>query len=140
MLTSIKLTVLFKEPFWIGVFEVYENAGYKVCKVTFGAEPKDEEIYSFILKRFKKLKFSSLITNSNQKSVIKRENPKRVLRKIKKEIKSDGIGTKAQIALKKQFEESKLIHKKNNKKRKIETEDRKFKLKQLKRKVKHKGH
>lgn len=45
MITSIKLTVLFNEPFWIGVFEVYENDCYKACKVTFGSEPKVEDIH-----------------------------------------------------------------------------------------------
>ncbi|WP_035289353.1 YjdF family protein [Clostridium sp. KNHs214] len=140
MITSIKLTVLFNEPFWIGVFEVYENDGYKVCKVTFGSEPKDEEIHQFILKEFKNLKFSSIIANSNEKLGIRRENPKRMQRKIRKETKNEGIGTKAQIALKEQFEENKLINKKINKERKNEMEERKFQLKQTKKKEKHKGH
>lgn len=140
MITSIKLTVLFNEPFWIGVFEVYENDGYKVCKVTFGSEPKDEEIHQFILKEFKNLKFSSIIANLNEKLGIRRENPKRMQRKIRKETKNEGIGTKAQIALKKQFEENKLINKKINKERKNEMEERKFQLKQTKKKEKHKGH
>ncbi|WP_050607559.1 YjdF family protein [Clostridium niameyense] len=140
MITSIKLTVLFNEPFWIGVFEVYENKGYRVCKVTFGAEPKDEEIHQFILKKFKNLKFSSIISNLDKKLFIKRENPKRMQRKVRKETKNEGIGTKAQIALKKQYEESKLIHKRINKERKNKMEERKFQLKQIKKKEKHKGH
>ena len=140
MITSIKLTVLFNEPFWIGIFEVYENDGYKVCKVTLGSEPKDEDIYHFILKEFKNLKFSSIIANLNRKLVIKRENPKRMQRKIRKETKNEGIGTKAQIALKKQYEENKLINKKINKDRKNEIKERKFQLKQIKKKKKHKGH
>lgn len=140
MITSIKLTVLFNEPFWIGIFEVYENDGYKVCKVTFGSEPKDEDIYHFILKEFKNLKFSSIIANLNRKLVIKRKNPKRMQRKIRKETKNEGIGTKAQIALKKQYEENKLINKKINKNRKNERKERKFQLKQIKKKKKRKGH
>ncbi len=61
-------------------------------------------------------------------------------RKIKEETKNEGIGTKAQIALKKQYEENKLINKKINKERKNEMEERKFQLKQTKKKEKHKGH
>lgn len=140
MITSIKLTVLFNEPFWIGIFEVYENKDYKVCKVTFGAEPKDEEIHQFILKEFKNLKFSSIISNLDKKLFIKRENPKRLQRKVRKETKNEGVGTKAQIALKKQYEESKLINKRINKERKNKMEERKFQLKQIKKKEKHKGH
>ncbi|MDE6707756.1 MAG: YjdF family protein, partial [Oscillospiraceae bacterium] len=39
------LTVLFDDPFWIGIFEHIENGKLTVCKVTFGAEPKNYEIY-----------------------------------------------------------------------------------------------
>ena len=35
------LTVLFEDPFWIGLFEKTDNEGLHVCKVTFGAEPKN---------------------------------------------------------------------------------------------------
>jgi len=52
---KINLTVLFNDPFWIGVFEVIKNDEYKVCKITFGPEPREEETplakissYSFI--------------------------------------------------------------------------------------------
>lgn len=40
-----RLTVFFEEPFWIGVFERISEGRLSVCKVTFGAEPKDYEIY-----------------------------------------------------------------------------------------------
>lgn len=38
---SSRLTVFFEEPFWIGVFERISEGKLSVCKVTFGAEPKD---------------------------------------------------------------------------------------------------
>ena len=38
---SGRLTVLFEEPFWVGVFERISEDRLSVCKVTFGAEPKD---------------------------------------------------------------------------------------------------
>ena len=38
---SGRLTVFFEEPFWIGVFERISEGKLSVCKVTFGAEPKD---------------------------------------------------------------------------------------------------
>ena len=35
-----KLTVYFKNPFWIAVYEhIYDNM-LEVCKITFGTEPK----------------------------------------------------------------------------------------------------
>ena len=46
---SGKLTVFFELPFWIGVFERVEDGKLTVAKITFGAEPKDYEVYDFIL-------------------------------------------------------------------------------------------
>ena len=43
------LTVFFEEPFWVGVFERIEDGKLSVCKVTFGAEPKDYEVLDYIL-------------------------------------------------------------------------------------------
>lgn len=39
------LTVHFEEPFWVGVFERRSKGKLAVCKVTFGSEPKDYEVY-----------------------------------------------------------------------------------------------
>ena len=49
-ITVSKLTILFEDPFWIGIFEREDNGHYEICKITFGAEPKDYEVYDFILK------------------------------------------------------------------------------------------
>lgn len=45
-----KLLVFFEELFWVGVFERVSDGKISVCMVTFGAEPKDYEIYDFVLK------------------------------------------------------------------------------------------
>ena len=44
------LTILFEAPFWIGLYERMDNGKYEVCKITFGSEPKDYEVYEFLLK------------------------------------------------------------------------------------------
>ena len=49
---SGKLTVFFEESFWVGVFERVLDERLSVCKVTFGAEPKDYEIHDFVLKNY----------------------------------------------------------------------------------------
>ena len=63
MISKINLTVLFNDPFWIGVFEVIEDDEYKVCKVTFGPEPKEEETFELILEEFYSLNFSTPISS-----------------------------------------------------------------------------
>ncbi len=77
----IKLTVLFDEPFWIGIFEKQDQDKIQICRVVFGHEPKDYEVYDFILKNYYNLKFSEPISiDKNPKTKI---NPKRMQRKIK---------------------------------------------------------
>ena len=95
---SGKLTVFFEEPFWVGVFERISGGKLSVCKVTFGAEPKDYEVLDFILKHYWELKFSPAVkTEVRQRA----DNPKRRQRSAKKELQTLGIGTRSQQALQK---------------------------------------
>ena len=50
MSVKSSLTVMFEAPFWIGVYERFDEGYYEVCKITFGSEPKDYEVYDFLLK------------------------------------------------------------------------------------------
>lgn len=140
MISIIKLTVLFNDPFWIGVFEITEDNKYKVCKVTFGSEPKDEETYELILKKFHSLNFSIPLTCDESKFIEKKLNPKRLQRMVKREISTKGIGTKAQIAMSLQHEQCKIERKKKTKEQKEQEEQRKLCLRKKKRLEKHKGH
>lgn len=140
MIISVKLTVLFDNPFWIGIFEIQEKEQYKVCKVTFGAEPKDGEIYEFILKNYYKINFKKIQVNEDKHVKKGKVNPKRMQREIRKVIEHKGIGTKAQIAIKKQHEEIKIESKKRSREDKEAEQKRIFEIRKNKRKEKHKGH
>ena len=59
--TCGRLTVYFEEPFWIGIFERVEDGKLSVAKVTFGSEPKDYDVYEFILKHYYNLQFSPAV-------------------------------------------------------------------------------
>jgi len=133
---SGKLTVFFEEPFWVGVFERVSDGNLSVCKVRFGAEPKDYEVYDFILKNYYRLRFSPAVAAD----VIETgRNPKRVQREVRKQIQNTGVGTKSQQALKLQQEQLKIERKiVSREKREIERQ-RQFELKQQKRKEKHRG-
>ena len=133
-----KLTVLFEKPFWIGIYEREDNGKYEVCKITFGAEPKDYEVYDFMLKNWSNFKFSPSI--NGEKIEQKRINPKRMQREINKQLQDKGIGTKAQQALKLQQEQGKLKRKSNSRKQREAQKEFQFLLKQKKRKEKHRGH
>ena len=94
---SGKMTVFFEEPFCVGVFERVSEGKLSVCKVTFGAEPKDYEIYDSVLKNYYQLRFSPAVATDVKETG---RNPKRVQREVRKQVQSTGIGTKSQQALK----------------------------------------
>ncbi len=130
------LTVMFEEPFWIGIFERYEDGKLSVSKVTFGAEPKDYEVYEFILKHYCDLQFSPAVATVLKES---KQNPKRIQRDIKKSLAKTGIGTASQQALKLQYEQNKQERKARSREQKLAEAERLFELKQQKKKEKHRG-
>ena len=133
---SGKLTVFFEEPFWIGVFERLSEGKLSVCKVTFGAEPKDYEIYDFVLKNYGRLRFSPAVAADVREAA---RNPKRVQREVRRQVQNTGIGTKAQQALKLQQEQWKTERKTVSREQREAEKQRQFERKQQKRKEKHRG-
>ncbi|MDD3220288.1 MAG: YjdF family protein [Lachnospiraceae bacterium] len=134
--TIERFTIFFEEPFWVGVFERISDGRLSVCKVTFGAEPKDYEVYRYILENYSRLKFSPAVKTDVKKSA---SNPKRIQREVKRQLQDTGIGTKSQQALQLQREEMKTERKKCSKEQRDAMKERMFELKQQKRKEKHRG-
>lgn len=132
-----KLTVFFEDPFWVGVFERTEGRKLSACKITFGAEPTNAQLNEFLLNNYDDLVFSPAIKTELKE---KADHPKRRFKIVKNTLKEIGVGTKAQQALKVQQEMRKTEHKAESKVRKEETAQRKFDLRQAKKKEKHKGH
>ena len=135
---SSSITVFFEEPFWVGIYERKFGKKYEVCKITFGAEPKDYDVYSFLLKNYAKLKFSRPVKASQNSE--KAINPKRMQRLIKKQLQSSGAGTKAQQALQLSCEREKSERKEISREQKEAEAERKYELRIEKRKEKHRGH
>ncbi len=75
------------------MFECVLGGKLFMCKVMFGAEPKDYEIIDFISKKYYRLRFSqATVTESKETS----RNPKRIQQEVQKQIQNTGIGTKSQ--------------------------------------------
>ena len=134
---SIKLTIYFEEPFWVGIFERSIDEKFSVCKVVFGAEPKDNEIFGLVLNRYGKLKYSPEILY--EKAFKEKVNPKRVQRDVKKQLNNKGVSTKSQQALKLQQEQNKTIRKIKTKEQKELEKEKLYSLRQQKKREKHKG-
>ena len=135
--TKCKLTVYFDDPFWVGVFERICDDQLFVSKVTFGQEPKDNEIIQFILKNYNGLQFSPAVEVQTKQAS---KNPKRRLREAKKEVKNNGIGTKSQQALKLQQEQQRISSRLRVRNQSKKDGEYLFALKQQKKKKKHRGH
>ena len=134
---SAKLTVLFEEPFWVGIYEREHRGKYEACKITFGAEPKDYEVHEFLLRNFGRLRFSPPVKSSAAGE--KHANPKRMQRAVARQLRNTGIGTKAQQALSLQREQGKLARKVRSRAQREADQEHRFQLRMEKRRAKHKG-
>lgn len=130
------LTVFFEGPFWVGVFERVEDGRLSVCRVVFGNEPRDYEVWDFVLKKYYSLKFSPAVEVAVKDG---RVNPKRMQREARKQTLQTGIGTKSQQALQRQREEVKTERRQMGREQKEARKQRLFDLRQQKRKEKHRG-
>lgn len=133
-----KFTVLFDEPFWVGIYERSYEEKYEVSRIVFGAEPRGYEVYEFLLENWHRLCFSPVLETKQVKEKI--INPKRMQREIHKQVETAYIGTKAQQALKVQQEQNKFERKLKSRIQRDEESQRKFSLRQDKKCEKHKGH
>ena len=131
------LTVFFEDPFWVGVFERVDDGKLSVCKVTFGAEPKDYDVWEFVLRHYDELVFSPAVETEMRQIAV---NPKRRLRNVRKQTERRGIGTKSQQALQLQREELKTEHRQISREQRDAEAQRRFEMKQLKKKEKRRGH
>lgn len=132
------LTVYFDPPFWVGLFQREDETGCRVCKVTFGGEPRDQEVLDFLLRHWRDLRFSPPV--ASEKGAARLPNPKRMRREARRATQAVGTGTKAQQALQLQREQMKAERNTVSKARREEQRERKLALRQEKRRQKHRGH
>ena len=131
------LTILFEAPFWVGIYQRTGGGTCQVCRIVFGGEPKDYEVYEFLLKNWKKLQFSPPVPV--ECAAERKINPKRMRREISSRLQDRGIGTKAQQALQLQREQAGLERKERRHRAREEERDRQYALRQEKKKQKHRG-
>ena len=131
------LTVFFEDPFWVGIFEHVNDGKLSVCKVTFGAEPKDYDVWEFVLLHYNELVFSPAVEMETRQTA---DNTKRRLRNARKQMERSGIGTKSQQALQMQREEMKTERLQISREQRDAEAQRRFEMKQMKKKEKRRGH
>ena len=132
------ITVRFEDPFWVLLYERGGGGFFEVCKHPFGAEPGDQEVYAFLLENWRSLRFSPPVA---AKGPFERKvSPKRARREARRAVRPVAMGTKAQRALARQRQEGKAARKRQSRAEREAEEERKFALRQEKRREKRKGH
>ena len=131
------LTVLFDPPLWVGLCERSEQGRYEVCKVVFGAQPQEAEVYAFVLQCWDKLRFSPALPEEEREA--KCASPKRVQRQISASLHRRGMSTKAQQALQRQREEGKCARRERVRRQRQEEQEQRYALRAEKKKAKHRG-
>jgi hypothetical protein len=137
------ITILFDPPFWVALFEKIENDKYSVAKAIIGAsEPTEVEIANFLNNLdLDELQYTMPIATAKaHKEKISFKKRQKLTREATSESKVKHVYSKSQALLKEQFEANKIEQKTLSKLQKEEIEQRKFDLKQIKKKEKHKGH
>lgn len=138
------VTITFCPPLWIALFEIHDDGQYSVAREVIGnSEPTGSDIKLF----FQRLEYNRLRYTKNLEESANTENRKLSYKKLQKKVKRETektnfryAFTKAQIELKKQQEEIKTNSKRQSVERRMALEEKKFDLKQIKRKDKHRGH
>lgn len=133
-----RLTVYFAPPFWVGVYERICDGKLEAAKITFGAEPKDYEVYDYLLKNWSKLRFSPSVDAGP--AAEQTMNPKRRQRAIRSELARQSGSTKSQQALALQREADHTARQTHSRQAKEEEKTRRFTLRREKRKEKRRGH
>ena len=135
--SKANLTVYFDPPFWVGLYQREDEDGWRVCKITFGGEPRDQEVLDWLYRHWRELRFSPPV--SGNETAARLPNPQRMRREARKATQPSGAGTKAQQALQLQREQMKTEQSAVSKARRAEEQERKFALRQEKRRRKHRG-
>ncbi|MCG0050771.1 YjdF family protein [Priestia aryabhattai] len=136
----MSLTIYHDGQFWVGIIEVVEDGKLRAFRYVFGAEPKDTEILDFIYYKLLNIINQSVHSGLDVKGKSdKKINPKRLQRQVAKQINKVGVSTKAQEAMKQEYEEKKKSKKKRAKQYREELKEQKYLMKKQKAKAKHKG-
>lgn len=136
---SVKLTVLFDEPFWVGLYEREADGRYEAARIVFGAEPRDYEVQAWLLENAYTLRFSPSLEGA-KRSGNEHVNPKRRQRQTARQMEGTGIGTRAQQALSLQREQNAVQRRERTRELREAEAERRLQLRRQKHREKHRGH
>lgn len=134
---SVTVLVYFDDPFYAILAERRESGALYVAREVFGPEPSEPEVLNWVLQRFPRLHWSPAVEDAPRSPLA--ANPKRRQRQAAREA-STTMGTRSQQALQLDRELRAAQRKAAQRERSDAEAERKFQLRQQKRKAKHRGH
>jgi len=134
---EVRFTVLFEEPFWVGIAERTDEAGYAVARHVFGAEPTEPEVYQFVLRHGSALAFSAPLPGETRP---REGNFKRQQREARQAMAQTAVSSKAHEAMRLELEAHKQAKLEISKADREAEKARRFQQAQERKKEKHRGH
>jgi hypothetical protein len=136
---SFSLLVFFEDPFWVGLFSRSEGDGAQYCRVVFGGEPSDTEIYHYFLDHWRDLEFSSTLPVLPAEPQIK--NPKRRQRAVSRQLHEQN-GQKRSYSIIKQALQTQLPEQPRMSRKELENQHREhvLEVRRAVHKAKQRGH
>ena len=134
---SVNLTVFFDGSFFVALAERCEDGALRAAKHVFGPEPSEPEVFEWVLRDFARLRYSPAIADARPPRAA--GNPKRRQRQAAQAVAA-GTSTRAQQALQLQREQSALARRDARRSRDEAEAERKYQLRQEKKRAKHRGH
>lgn len=89
---TCRITVYFDDPFWAMLYEREGEGWYAASRTVFGAEPKDCEVYAFLLQNWRWLRFSPPVQAGERTQ--RPDNPKRRQRAARRAVEQAGMAPK----------------------------------------------
>lgn len=142
----MQFTVLFVDPYWIGLLEAERDGRLFAAKFIFGAEPSEGEIAAFVLSRDYDALAQSIANAPIDAGVpvesaqARAVNFKRMQREIRQQIDELSVSSKAHEAMRLQVEQHKQARRVESKAEREAEKARKRQIALDKAKAKHRGH
>jgi hypothetical protein len=138
----MKLTVYYDGHFWVAVIQWQDQGLCRACRYIFGSsEPSDPLIAEFSKKEmFSLLKNNAFSASQENLDVEERFNPKRMARRVARQMKQKGPGSQAQEALRIEREQHKKERKGFSKLQRDQEQERRYVLRREKARKKQRGH
>ena len=133
---SVTLVVFFEDPFYVGLIERICEGQLTAGRRVFGAEPRDAEVFAFVLEEYDRMKFSPAVEAPYRERAV---SPKRAKRDADRRLAGEGIGTRSQRALSAGREAMKAERTERRHKAREAQREQAFALRQKKRKEKKRG-